>query len=64
MQYILSEEEMKQGCQLIESWRVKVSTEQIDDKLSTLHSQGFFTVINDDIEENGLYEIIVYQKIN
>lgn len=62
MQYILSEEEIKRGKRLIESWRiVKLTLEQARDESDNLNSQGWYTVVHNPDEENvDEFEVIVY----
>lgn len=62
MQYILSEEEMKRGKRLLESWRMdNLTLEQVYEKSDILINQGWHTVIyNPDVENPDRYGIIVY----
>ena len=61
MQYILTEEEMNTGCELIEAWSTKIPIEQITDRQKELHKQGYFTCIVYDTDD--MPELKVYQKI-
>lgn len=64
MQYILTEEEFNQGCELIESWRKSdIPLEEAYGESKELNKQGFFTIINCINCDKGLCEIIVLQKV-
>lgn len=46
MQYILTEQEFKQGAELLESWREHdIPLEEVYDKSQNLNNQGWFTVL-------------------
>lgn len=61
MQYILTEEEMNKGSELIESWTTKIPEEYLQDKQFELHKRGLFTCVTG--FEDGFAELKVYQKI-
>lgn len=64
MQYILTEEEFNQGCELIESWRKSdIPLEDVYNESKELNKQGFFTIVNCTNYDKELYEIIVLQKV-
>lgn len=63
MQYILTEQELKQGCELLEAWREHdLSILEVHNKSKELNKQGWFTIINCTDCCKGLYEIIVLCK--
>ena len=65
MQYILTEQEFKQGAELLESWReYDIPIGEVYDKSKNLNNQGWFTVIKCTDYEKELYEIIVLGKAN
>lgn len=63
MQYILTEQEFKQGYELLESWREHdISIGEVYDRSKELNKQGWFTIINCTDYDKELYEIIVLCK--
>lgn len=60
MQYILTEEELKQGCEIIESWSTKIPISQLYDRQKELHKEGYFTCVT--YTTNELVELKVYKK--
>ena len=65
MQYILTEQEFKQGAELLESWREHdIPLEEVYDRSQNLNNQGWFTVLKCTDYEKELYEIIVLAKAN
>lgn len=63
MQYILTEQELNRGCELILSWTEKdIPLEEVYDKSGNLNEQGWFTVINCTDFDKNLFEIMVFGK--
>ncbi|MCM1045257.1 MAG: hypothetical protein NC417_07080 [Candidatus Gastranaerophilales bacterium] len=63
MQYILTEHEMKMGCELIDVWETEEMT--LDDtyiEQDRLNEQGYFTIIHCTDAEQDLYKISVFQR--
>lgn len=62
MQYILTEQEMNRGCELIEMWTEEnVPFGELDVITDGLHEQGYFTVV-EYVEHNDRFRITVFQK--
>ena len=63
MQYILTEEELNRGCELIE---MRVTADMTLDcayiEQENLNNQGYFTVINCSDLEKEWYRITVFQR--
>lgn len=60
---IKSENEVETGFQLLESWKIhNLDLDQVYEKQDELNEQGWFTVINNEVEDINLYEIVVYGK--
>lgn len=65
MQYILTEQELNRGCQLIEAWVTEDMTlDCAYMEQENLNNQGFFTVINCSDSEKEWYRITVFHRIN
>lgn len=63
MQYILSEEEYKKGCELIKSFETEVmELDKVYEAQNNLNVQGFFTVICCTDTERDLYKIKVFKR--
>lgn len=63
MQYILSEHEINQGCELIEAWETEeMNLDSTYMRQNNLNEQGYFTVIHCTNIEKDLYKISVFQK--
>lgn len=63
MQYILTEHEMNQGCELIEVYETEeMALDCVYIEQSNLNKQGYFTVIRCTDAEKDLYKITVFQK--
>lgn len=63
MQYILTEQELNRGCQLIEMWKEEnIPIGEVYIKSESLNRQGYFTVINCTDFKNEFYQITIYQK--
>lgn len=63
MQYILNENEMNRGCELLKSWETEeMNLDSVYIEQSNLNNQGFFTVIHCTNVEKDLYKISVFQR--
>lgn len=63
MQYILTEQEMNCGCELIEVWETEeMNNDNTYIEQSNLNEQGYFTVIHCTDVEKDLYKISVFQR--
>lgn len=63
MQYILREQELNRGCELIEAWVTEDMTlDCAYMEQENLNNQGFFTVINCSDTEKEWYRITVFQR--
>jgi hypothetical protein len=63
MQYILTEQEMNRGCELIESWTEEhIPIGEVYIRTEELNQQGYFTVVSD--FENDQFRITVFQRSN
>ena len=63
MQYILTEQEMNRGCEILESFETEEMT--IDDaceEMKNLITQGYFTFLQCTDEEKDLCKIKVFRK--
>lgn len=63
MQYILTEQELNRGCELIEAWvEENIPIGEVYIKSENLNEQGYFTVVECNDFENETYNITVFQK--
>ena len=63
MQYILTEQELNRGCELIESWKEEnIPIGEVYDRSDELNNQGYFTFIECMDFENELYRISIFHK--
>lgn len=63
MQYILTEQELNRGCELIEAWETDaMSLDAAYLEQENLNAQGYFTVINCTDLKDELYKITVFHK--
>ena len=62
MQYILSEEEMRQGRKLRFAWKIKSADwEELFQQVQELIPQGYYTCIVDNFDENKTYTLFVFE---
>ena len=63
MQYILTEQELNRGCELIEAWvEEDIPIGEVYIKSKSLNEQGYFTVVKCHNFGEELYNITVFQK--
>ncbi len=63
MQFILSEHEMKRGCELLDAWTTEPTTlDSVYTEQVSLNEQGYFTVIHCVDVDNDLYIIKVFER--
>ena len=63
MQYILTEQELNRGCELLESWKEEnIPIGEVYNKSESLNERGYYTLIECTNFDKELYEIRVFQK--
>ena len=65
MQYILTEQELKSGCELIKAWEEEnLSIGSVYIRSRELNEQGYFTIIDCVDTKQETYKIIVMQRVH
>ena len=65
MQYILTEQELKSGCELINAWEEEDKRPgDVYIRSRELNEQGYFTIVECTNTKAELYKIIVLQRVH